>query len=140
MRTKSKVAGIRNCHRPDNLGQLKSFLGMVNYHGRYIPNLSSLLQPLTALLRKGQNGFGQLCEQLFHLVKNRLTSAPVLAYYDPGLPLRVATNALSYGVGGFILHVPRATESLSRSGFLIKWDERYTETGAVEFTDVAVLQ
>lgn len=73
---------------------------MVNYHNRYIPNLSSLLQPLTALLQKGKKWtWSTSCEQAFHLVKSKLACALILAYYDPCLSLCMAADASSYGVG-----------------------------------------
>ena len=93
------MSAIQDCPQPENTTQLQSFLGMVNYHQRFIPGLSSLLQPLTALLKKGTKwGWTEQCERAFQSVKNRLTTAPVLSYYDTSLPLRVAADASSYGV------------------------------------------
>ena len=37
---------------PKNTTELKSFLGMLNFYGKFIPNLSSILEPLHSLLRK----------------------------------------------------------------------------------------
>ena len=37
---------------PENFKQLRSFLGMVNYCGRFIKNISSLTDPLRKLLRQ----------------------------------------------------------------------------------------
>ena len=36
-----------------NIQTLRSFLGLITYYGRFIPNLSTLLQPLNALIRDG---------------------------------------------------------------------------------------
>jgi hypothetical protein len=47
-----KVRPILEAQTPENLGQLKSFLGMLQYYHRYFPNVSDKLEPLHALLRK----------------------------------------------------------------------------------------
>lgn len=46
----SKIAAIVDAPPPENVNQLRSFLGLLNYYGRFIPNLASLLQPLHELL------------------------------------------------------------------------------------------
>ena len=104
--SETKVEAIRNCPQPENVIRLQSFLGMVNYHNRYIPNLSSLLQPLPALLQKGEKWmWSAACERAFQLVKKKLSSASVLAFYDPRLPLRVAADASAYGIGAVLTQI-----------------------------------
>ena len=44
--TEEKVEAIKQAPRPENLTQLRAFLGMINYHGKFIRSLSSLVQPL----------------------------------------------------------------------------------------------
>lgn len=53
--TDEKVEAIKQAPRPENSTQLKAFLGMVNYRGKLIRNLSSILQPLNQLLQKNQD-------------------------------------------------------------------------------------
>ena len=38
--TNQKVRAITEAPRPTNVSQLKSFLGMLNYYGKFLPNLS----------------------------------------------------------------------------------------------------
>ena len=52
--TEDKVEAIKKAPRPENCTQLRAFLGMINYHGKFIRNLSSILQPLNQLLQKDQ--------------------------------------------------------------------------------------
>ena len=47
-----KVQGIREMTVPKDKQQLQSFLGMVNYMGTFIPNLSHHTEPLWAMLKK----------------------------------------------------------------------------------------
>ncbi|XP_056912821.1 uncharacterized protein K02A2.6-like [Takifugu flavidus] len=48
----SKITAIVDAPPPQNISQLRSFLGLLNYYGRFIPNLALLLQPLHELLCK----------------------------------------------------------------------------------------
>ena len=50
--TNQKVRAVTEAPRPTNVSQLKSFLGMLNYYGKFLPNLSTHLAPLYALLQK----------------------------------------------------------------------------------------
>ena len=47
-----KVISIINAPGPKNLTELQSYLGLLNYYGKFIPNLSSNLQVLYKLLHK----------------------------------------------------------------------------------------
>ena len=49
---KEKIEDILNSKSLENITQLKSFLGMVNYYWRHLPNLADVLEPLHTLLRK----------------------------------------------------------------------------------------
>ena len=51
------------------------------------------------------------CERAFQLVKKKLTSASVLAFYDSRLPLRVAADASAYGISAVLTQImPRGQE------------------------------
>uniref|UniRef100_UPI00398F82A9 troponin I, cardiac muscle-like isoform X2 n=1 Tax=Pristiophorus japonicus TaxID=55135 RepID=UPI00398F82A9 len=47
-----RLWAIRNAPRPQNVTELRSFLGLLNYFGNFLPGLSTLLEPLHTLLRK----------------------------------------------------------------------------------------
>ena len=51
--TDEKTAAIKGAPSPKNVAELRSYLGLLNYYGNFIPNLSTLLQQLHKLLRKG---------------------------------------------------------------------------------------
>ena len=69
---------------PTVVAELRRFLGMVNYLGRYLQNLSSVLQPVTELLEKDRAWtWGPPQVSAVARVKEMLTSAPTLAYFDP---------------------------------------------------------
>ena len=104
--TTKKVEAIAQAPRPTNQRQLRSFLGLAQYYGKFVPNLSTLLHPLNNLLQKKTKwNWCAKCEEAFKLTKEQLISSKVLAHYDPKLPLRLAGDASPYGVGAVISHV-----------------------------------
>ena len=104
--TPSKVEAINKAPKPQNQQQLKSFLGLLHYYGKFIPSLSTILHPLNQLLKANARWkWSKECDEAFEEAKQKLVSAPVLAHYDPTLPLRLAGDASSYGVGAVISHI-----------------------------------
>ena len=90
---------------PQNTQELRSFLGMLNYYGKFIPNLATLLHPLNGLLRSGVKWqWSAQCRQAFEKAKEALQASSVLVHYDTDLPLVLAADASSYGVGAVISH------------------------------------
>ena len=78
---------------------------MVNYHGKFIPNLSTILHPLNCLLQKGQQfKWTSVCENSFQMAKNSLSSANVLVHYYAKLPLILECDASPYGIGAALPH------------------------------------
>ncbi len=50
--TEKKIQAIKEAPTPTNITELRAFLGIINYYGRFLPNLSSQLAPLHELLQK----------------------------------------------------------------------------------------
>ena len=47
-----KIEAVLKCAIPESVSQLRSFLGLVNYYHKFLPNLSSVISPLRRLLEK----------------------------------------------------------------------------------------
>ena len=101
----SKVAAIVEAPPPKNVSELKSFLGMVNYYGKFLPNLSTTLAPLYRLLRKETLWqWGDEEQQAFDKVKKLLQSPNLLVHFDGDKPIVLACDASPYGVGAVLSH------------------------------------
>ena len=108
----AKVKAVVDAPRPQNQQQLRSFLGLVNYYGKFISALSTIIHPLNQLLcHQTKWQWSQECEKSFQKLKDQLSSDQVLVYYDSTLPIRLACDASQYGVGAVISHLmPDGTE------------------------------
>ena len=81
---KDKIRAILEAPAPNSVTQLRPFLGMVNYYGKFLPQLSSLLALLCSLLQKQAKWhWGTDQEQTFTKVKHLMTSSKLLVHYDP---------------------------------------------------------
>ena len=101
-----KLEAISKAPSPTNVQELRSFLGLLNYYRKFIPNLATLLAPLNALLcQESSWKWSAACQTAFEDAKSALLSSTVLAHYDVTLPLKLAADASAYGIGAVISHV-----------------------------------
>ena len=128
---KEKTEAVVNAPAPTNVTELRSYLGLVNYYHRFLPDLATTLRPLNRLLEKECKWvWSKACEMAFRKSKELMTSDMVLTHYNPDLPLRVACDASPYGLGAVLSHdMPDGTERpiafASRS--LTKAEKNYSQ-------------
>lgn len=104
--TDEKIAAIRDAPRPTNVKELKAYLGLLNYYGSFLQNLSTVLHPLHHLLKKGEQWtWTDECESSFEASKQMITKGKLLVFYDMKKPLRLACDSSAYGVGAVVSHL-----------------------------------
>lgn len=117
-----KTATLKTWPVPQNLKELRSFLGFCGYYRRFVKGYSSIVKPLNDLtsgyppLRKHckskergnlyhdpkepfHGRWTPACQQAFEAIIDKLTSPPVLAFADPKLPYILHTDASTTGLG-----------------------------------------
>lgn len=116
--TNEKIEALINAPQPADLMQLQSFLGLLNYYQRFMPNLSGELYPLYELLKKDVE-FSWTNERIetFEKAKRLLLTNNVLVHYDVKKPLVLSCDASPYGVGAVLSHV---IDGLSILYFLLR--------------------
>lgn len=104
--TDDKMKAIADAPAPRDLTMLKAYLGLLNFYGNFMKNLSAEIQPLYALTRKNVCfSWTTECEEAFLKRKQLLLNSKVLMIYDPKLPIGIVCDASSYGVGGVLFHI-----------------------------------
>ncbi|XP_062542038.1 uncharacterized protein K02A2.6-like [Armigeres subalbatus] len=100
-----KVKTIATIPPPTNISELRSYLGAVNFYGRFVRNLQALRHPMDQLLKKETKWrWTPECQRAFDQFKTILQSNLLLTHYDPKLPIIVAADASSSGIGAVIFH------------------------------------
>jgi transposase InsO family protein len=104
-----KVKAIVNLEPPEDITSLRRVIGMIQYLGQYLPNLSTVMKPLNDLLRNDSAWiWDSEQERAFNTVKKMVSEAPCLAYYDLNRKTVISADASSYGIGGLIMQYDEA--------------------------------
>ena len=99
------VEVIKQAPSPTNLSELRSFLGMLNFYAKHLPNHSTVLAPLHKLLHKDiQWRWGDKENKTFEEAKEMLQADSLLVHFDPTKPLVVSCDSSPYGVGCVLSH------------------------------------
>lgn len=103
---KKKVQVIVDAPKRVNLSQLKSYLGLINYYGKFLPNLSKELNCLYKLTKQDSEFVWSLeCDKAFERSTFLLLSNQLLVHYDPNRPLAIHCDATPYGLGAILSHI-----------------------------------
>ena len=79
-----KIKAIVSAPTPQNIQELKSYLGLLSYYSKFMPNVATVLPPLYKLLRKNMYWhWSWKEEEAFKISKDLLTSSDVLIHYNP---------------------------------------------------------
>lgn len=98
-----KFEAIKNFPYPQKPKDIKSFLGMVGYYRKFVPNFAELAKPLTSLLKKEVKfAWSQECEVAFQTLKEKLISEPILQYPDFQKEFFLTTDASGKAIGAVL--------------------------------------
>ena len=103
-----KVDTIAQWPIPNNVQDVRRFIGLCQYYKQFIPRFSSIASPITDLT-KGSGPkeraieWNKECNHAFHTLKKLLTSAPILLAPDMSRPFRIECDASDTGLGAVLL-------------------------------------
>ena len=116
---KEKLEAIRCFPTPKNVTDLRSFLGLANQLGPFLPDMTHLSAALRPLLKKDVV-WQWLADHdaAFQKMREILTSDMMVSHYDPELPTELLTDASRlYGIGYALLQKkPDGKRTLIRCG------------------------
>ena len=100
-----KTDQVKSFPTPRDVTQVRQFLGLASYYRRFVPKFAKIAAPLHALLKK-ENTFEWTseCTVAFNLLKDALTSPPVLVYpkFGPDSEFILETDASYVGLGAVL--------------------------------------
>ena len=98
-----KIKAIIKMDVPKAVTELQRFLGMINYVGKFIPNLAEVAAPLRQLLKKENEFLFQKPQiEAFEKLKAIITSPPILKFFNPNQSARVRCDASENGLGALL--------------------------------------
>lgn len=125
------LSAVREFRSPTNNEEVRSYLGLVNYVGKFIPNLATVSEPLRQLTKKGASfEWGQKQQHAFDLLKSSLMNHSTLGYYDVNDRTQVVADASPVGLGAVLIQFksgePRIISFANRS--LTAPERNYAQT------------
>ena len=129
--SEEKIAAIRDARSPKDASEVRSFMGLVQYSAKFMPDLASIARPFQDLTRKGVPFvWGAEQKKAFQELKRLITQAETLAYYQAGCRTRIIADASPVGLGAILTQqqggVWRVISYASRS--LTDVERRYSQT------------
>lgn len=98
-----KIECVKNWPLPQNIKDVRSFLGFCSYYRRFIANYSHVAKPLTKLTEKNQKfNWTTECSAAFERLKHLLITAPILAHPDFRKPFILDTDASNHAIGAVL--------------------------------------
>ncbi|XP_063831609.1 uncharacterized protein LOC135080816 [Ostrinia nubilalis] len=102
-----KIKAVTEFPIPESPKDVKSFLGLVSYYRRFIPEFSKIAKPLTSLLKKDEPFIWENPQQLaFDELKQKLTTAPILSYPDFSQPFNLTCDASNHAISAILSQGP----------------------------------
>ena len=105
--TDEKLKAVQQAPAPTSVTELKAYLGLLTYYGRFLPTSHQYWHHFTHYYTKMLHGDGQLLNRS-HLLnkwsKKLQLSSTDLVHFNPDLPIVFACDASSYGVGAVLAH------------------------------------
>lgn len=99
-----KIQCVLDFPKPQNVHNVRQFLGLVSYFRKFIKNFSHFAFPLSKLLKKNATWeWTDSQTEAFEALKTCLIQRPVLAIYDQAAETELHTDASKIGISGILL-------------------------------------
>lgn len=128
---------IESFREPKNVEEIQSFLGLVNFVGKWIPNLATLTDPIRRILRQKLHKHSDIShlwnddqKQAFSQLKRCLSEISTLGYYDPNDRTQVIADASPVGLGAVLVQYDSSGPRIIAYGnkSLTDVEKRYYQT------------
>lgn len=131
-----KIQAVLKMKSPTNVKELETFLGMITYISKFIPNASQATTILRDLLKRNTIwNWNANHEEAFEKLKQMLINKPVLQYFDVDSPITLSVDASKDGLGAVLLqnNLPVAYASKALTETQKRYAQIEKETLAIVF-------
>ena len=109
-----KLQGVANYPIPQNVTDVRAFLGFTGYYRYFVQNYSAIVRPLLDLTKKGSVFKWETRHQeAFDKIRAIMCKAPVLLQPDFNKKFYLQTDVSAYGVGAVLSQEGDVTPSLA---------------------------
>ena len=95
----SKVSAIQTWPQQTTISEIQSFHGLTSFNRRFVPQFSSLMAPITDCIRTASFSWTSVASSAFAIIKDKLSSAPILALPDFTAVFELHSDASKTGIG-----------------------------------------
>jgi hypothetical protein len=129
--TQDRVRAVAEARKPQSASEVRSFMGLVNFSARFIPNLATVAEPLRKLTRQSEPfEWGQAQDVAFQKLKDELSKADRLAHFVTTAETEIVVDASPFGLGAMLVQTQNDSKRVicyaSRS--LTGVERRYSQT------------
>ena len=122
-----KIEAITSASPPTNVSELRSFLGMAQYVARFMPNFATVTTPLRQLTRQDAPWqWEESHTEAFNKLKQALSSAQTMTYFDPHKDSDLMVDASPTGLGAILTQDGKIVSYASKA--LTDVERRYSQT------------
>jgi hypothetical protein len=129
-----KTKAIMEWPVPNDVVDIRSFIGITIYYRRFIEGFSKIAYPITSLTKKGTKfNLSKKCQDSFNKLKGLLTTAPILKVAEPDKDFTIRVDESKEGLGGVLTQEWNVISYESRK---LKEHEKNYVTHELEFEEV----
>lgn len=131
------IKTIKSFREPKTIDEVQSFLGLVNYIGKWIPRLATMTDPIREILRLKLSKHADIADYwkgkqsaAFAELKESLSALRTLGFYDPHDKTQVMADASPVGLGAVLVQIDRQGPRIIAFGHksLSNVEKRYCQT------------
>ncbi|XP_046746420.1 uncharacterized protein K02A2.6-like [Diprion similis] len=129
--TENSIEAVLEFRTPENAEEVRSFLGLINFSSRFIPDLATTSEPLRRLTKKNHKfEWNKEQERAFQELKKAIVRPGTLGFFQKGVKTQVIADASPVGLGAVLIQIqkdgPRVIKYVSKA--LSDVEKRYSQT------------
>lgn len=126
-----KISALRNFRHPESIAEVKSFLGLVNFVGKFIPNRADKTLKLREVAKADRFYWSQELDDEFEFLKNEAWDTITLGYFCREDRTELFVDASPFGLGAVLVQFdseskPRVIACASKA--LSATEQKYPQT------------